>query len=513
MMSFLGDDASKQQAELTPAKRALLEKRLQGKSAAASGSQLPAITPEPHKLHEPFPLTDIQQAYWVGRSGAFELGNVSTHVYLELENDRLDLSRFELAWQRLIERHGMLRAVVDSDGRQRVLAEVPPYRLGVLDLSESEEAQVEAELETIRERMSHQVLPSDRWPLFEVRASRLRGGRIRLHVSIDILICDGWSLQLVLHELSLFYNNPDASLPKLDLSFRDYVLAEAKVAETELYSRSKQYWQERLPDLPSAPELPVSADAESLVKPRFVRRSGRLEREEWLLLKSRATRLGLTPANVLATAFAEVLGVWSKSQRFTLNLTLFNRLPLHPQVNEIVGDFTSLNLLAVDFSHAEGFIARALRLNRQLWQDLSHRYYGGMQVMRDLTRMRGGSSNVTMPVVFTSLINIGISGQSNSMLSTLGEVVYSISQTPQVWLDHQVLEQGGALIFNWDAVADLFPPSLLDEMFSAYRLLLARLAANDSAWHAPTHPLLPQSQLAARAAANQTGDPAPPDLL
>ena len=33
------------------------------------------------------------------------------------------------------------------------------------------------------------------------------------------------------------------------------------------------------------------------------------------------------------------------SPRFTLNLTLFNRLPLHPQVNELVGDFTSLELL------------------------------------------------------------------------------------------------------------------------------------------------------------------------
>ncbi|MEO0688243.1 MAG: phosphopantetheine-binding protein, partial [Cyanobacteria bacterium J06649_11] len=40
-------------------------------------SQLPKLVPDLNQRYEPFPLTDIQQAYWIGRNQAFELGNVS----------------------------------------------------------------------------------------------------------------------------------------------------------------------------------------------------------------------------------------------------------------------------------------------------------------------------------------------------------------------------------------------------------------------------------------------------
>lgn len=96
---------------------------------------LPSCTAAPAARHEPFPLTAIQQAYWMGRNPAFELGNISTHVYLEYEtSERLDVATLERAWQRLVERHDMLRAVIEPDGLQRVLKEVPAYRIALLDL-------------------------------------------------------------------------------------------------------------------------------------------------------------------------------------------------------------------------------------------------------------------------------------------------------------------------------------------------------------------------------------------
>src|SRR5262249_21358132 len=61
----------------------------------------PAAEPDPEGRFLPFPLTHLQQAFWVGRNAAVELGNVASHRYLEIEGD-LDLDRFELAWQLLI---------------------------------------------------------------------------------------------------------------------------------------------------------------------------------------------------------------------------------------------------------------------------------------------------------------------------------------------------------------------------------------------------------------------------
>ncbi|MGD2113927.1 MAG: AMP-binding protein, partial [Acidobacteriota bacterium] len=74
---------------------------------------------------EPFPLNDLQQAYWAGRGEDFDLGGVAAHVYLELDGRDVNLGRLERAWNRLIERHDVLRTVVLSEGTQRVLPEAP----------------------------------------------------------------------------------------------------------------------------------------------------------------------------------------------------------------------------------------------------------------------------------------------------------------------------------------------------------------------------------------------------
>ena len=493
---------------------------LRAGTAATLFAPLPTIVPAPADRYQLFPLTDIQQAYWIGRSASFELGNVATHAYLEFENTGLDLARFELAWQQLIERHDMLRAVVHPDGRQQILEHVPPYQIAVVDLRGKDSNAVAAELAAIREQMAHQVLPSDQWPLFEIRISRLDDQRCRLHFSLDILIGDAWSWQILIRELEHLYREPGIPLAPLELSFRDYVLAEAALHESDLYQRSLDYWRSRLPALPPAPELPLARNPASLSHPRFVRRSIRLKPDAWQQLKTRAARAGLTPSTALVTAFAQVLTAWSKSPRFTINLTLFHRLPLHPQVNDIVGDFTSLTMLAVDNTGQESFETLARRLQEQLGEDLDHRYVSGVRVLRELTRLQGGTQ-ATMPVVFTSILahpsdretvispHLDASNQDVSNLDILGDEVFSISQTPQVWLDHQVSEQGGRLVANWDAVEDLFPAGLLDDMFGAYCHLLHRLADEEETWRETTWQLVPPppAQLEQRSALNATTAP------
>jgi hypothetical protein len=67
---------------------------------------------------------------------------------------------------------------------------VPAYAIPVLDLRGQSPEAVNSQLEAIRESLSHQVLPLDRWPLLEIRASLVRDRRIRLHVSIDALCID-----------------------------------------------------------------------------------------------------------------------------------------------------------------------------------------------------------------------------------------------------------------------------------------------------------------------------------
>jgi amino acid adenylation domain-containing protein len=497
----------------TVADQAEVLTRLKGRDITNAQTHIswPRITPRPDQLSMPFPLTDVQQAYWIGRMAALELGNVARHFYVELECAALDLQRLSSAWQRVIERHAMLRAIVLPDGQQQILQHVPPYEIATLDLRGKPPAEVAARLEAIRQSMSHQMLATDRWPLFDLRATYLDDGQVRLHLSAEALMIDSGSWQILWRELSLLYYHPEIQPAPLELSFRDYVLAEIAFRASDAYRRSQDYWRDRLATLPPAPELPLLHHPASLTEPRFVRQRARLEVETWSCLKQKAARAGLTPSAVLLAAFAEILSTWSKQPRFTLNLTLFNRLPLHPQAGEILGDFTSLTLLEVDHSQPGSFVARARRLQERLWEDLDHRYVSGVHVLRELQRVRQGTLGAVMPVVFTSMLTQ--QQLTAPVPSPLGRVIYNISQTPQVWLDHQVFEQGGALHFNWDAVEELFPPGLLGDMFEAYERFLLRLVTSDESWSEVPRYLVPFTQLEQRARINATTGHQPQALL
>lgn len=58
----------------------------------------PVITLRPEDRYKPFPLTDIQLAYMIGRDNA-SLGasNVSSHVYFEMDTVDLDFERYQNA--------------------------------------------------------------------------------------------------------------------------------------------------------------------------------------------------------------------------------------------------------------------------------------------------------------------------------------------------------------------------------------------------------------------------------
>ncbi|WP_043947725.1 condensation domain-containing protein, partial [Ralstonia solanacearum] len=279
--------------------------------------------------------------------------------------------------------------------------------------------------------------------------------------------------------------------PPLDIGFRDYV---AHTAGRRPDDASIAYWQRRLDTLPPAPQLPLRQAPADIDTPRFVRLSAALPSAQWNALKERAGAASLTPSALLLAAYSAVLSAWSAQRALCVNLTLFDRQPVHPQIEQVLGDFTSLLLLA--WQPAHDWLASAQRLQQRLWQDLAHRDVSALWVMRQLAQ-RHGRATAEMPVVFTSAL--GFDHDRFLAQASWLKPRWGVSQTPQVWLDHQVYESEGELRFNWDAVEALFDPAHLRAMFAQYVALLERLATDASAWAMPLDVLVPRTgQAAAR---------------
>jgi pyochelin synthetase len=477
-----------------------------------AGSSSFTLVPDLQNIHEPFPLTDIQQAYWMGRKSDFVLGNISTNNYIELEKENLDVQKLQIAWHRVVGRHDMLRAVVLPDGQQKILRQVPPYEFKIYHLQDKNADEVKRKLTEISEQMSHQVMNPETWPLFDIRIS-LYQDKARIHIGIDYLFADASSMLLIFHEWYLFYSENDAGLTPFDISFRDYIIGQAKLKKSPLYQRTKNEWFKRLPTFPLAPGLALKKNPREIITPKFLRRSSGLSPEEWNTLKKKASKANLTPSGILLAAFSQVLAVFTNSDRFTVNLTLFDRNMVHPQVINLVGEFTSVVLVEVDYSKNESFIQKANRLQKRLLDDLDHRMVSGVEVLRELNRIRGENENTMMPIVFTSTLGFGSVGHDVLVMNKLGTLIYNMSQTPQVWLDHQVVELQGALIYNWDTVEELFHDGFIDDMFNTYNQFLKSLANDKLTWHEQKFDLVPAHQKKYREIINQTDSPISQHIL
>ncbi|GHD88932.1 non-ribosomal peptide synthetase [Streptomyces naganishii] len=474
-----------------------------GTLTRAEGHGPGTVPADPEHRYDPFPLTDVQRAYWLGRDPDFVLGGVASYWYWEFESDRVDLDRLEAAWNTLVRRHEMLRAVLDGDGGQRILPEVPHYRFAVTHTTAADHEEAVAALGG----MAQQVLDVTSWPLFDVRAVQRDDGRTVLGVGFDYVVLDALSIMTIFTELNALYADPRRELPPLELSFRDYLLA--RRTDPAAKARDEEYWLEAIEELPPAPALPTALDPERVGRPRFVRDEFRLDSATWARLRRRTADEALTASMVVAAAFAEVLAMWSAETSLTLNLTVFDRQDVHPQVNQVVGDFTSLLLLGHHSRPGSSWADTVRRLQEQAWKGIEHRNASTTWVLQQLAR-RSGGGQMLMPVVFTS--TLGVSAGFKDLSFGFGELRRGLSQSPQVALDCQVVERGGELCVNWDHVEGLYSPGVIPAALEAMRRLLVALA--DSDWSRPAPPIaLPEAQAAVRAVVNATAVTRPPRTL
>jgi pyochelin synthetase len=448
-----------------------------------------------------FPSSELQRAYAVGRTLAGQIGNIGCHVYHEYDATVLDLARLERAWNEVVRRHVALRAVLSPDLATLAAEDRPDYAIAVTDLRDADPKTAAVSLAEMRATLSHRVHDPTRWPLFDIRATLLPDGHTRLHLGIDLIAVDAASVVQVLREWELAYEG--AALPPVPAGFDEYACRAASHADGAAMAAAEAYWQRRIAaGLPPPPAMPLACNPAQIAAPRFRRRQGRLEAAPWTTLKRCAGAAGLTPSTLLCAAFAEILRRWSNQEAFSLTLTLFNRLPLLPAVEQMIGEFTSTLLLPVEPPADATFSARALALQARLREDLPHRVFSGLRVLR-AARMQGA------PVVFTSLLAQQALSGAGLPTAWLGTCAYSVSQTPQVWLDHQVMEEQGALVFTWDAVEALFPDGLLDAMFAALSGLLQALAADPTLLDAAAPVPLPENQRRRRERVNATAVPRP----
>lgn len=481
--------ASARIARLSPQQQQLLLDRVQQKTRAdQSQFAFPRIAVDKENLFQPFPLTESQEILWLGRSGVFELGACGTNLFMEIEFTDVptEFPRLvESALNRLVRRHAMLRAIVLADGNQKVLPTVPDYEVEVEDLTALDQADVAGKLGQRREEMKSYNGGLDSWPLFQMVAFQLPSEVIRLMARFEATVIDGSGRILLFRELIELMKRPDGRLPEITLTYRDYALASRKFVSHPLYESSRAYWHRRLANLPPAPAIEYRRTPRDHV-PRCVSRIIKLmELREWQLLKERAVARGITATALAARIFADALATETGAYSFTVGMIGSLHLPLHPEVDSIIGNFNTMSLLQVD-GGGSTFATRARRLQDRLTKDLDNRYYSGFQVLRELRR-QNPSPKVMLPVYFNSVLEYSspthkyweIAGNNSSLPYRMVELNLVL---PQVIVMFTVADTDGFLACKCQTLDEILPQGFAERIIENCKILLSSILRDQSSF-------------------------------
>lgn len=442
---------------------------------------------------EQIPLTDIQSAYYLGRTGGFAAGDIPCQVYLELDYDELDIDQANEAVNQVIKKHEMLRAVIEENGAQRILKSVPEYKMDYWEERNKTAAESD-EFETFRKKHVQWSSQIGKWPFFDIAVSTFSDKSV-LHLAMDFIIADWASVWILVQEFEKYYYGNKEISEEVNLTFREYVRLESEFKATSKYKSDKKYWNDRMNDFPGAPKIAV---CEENIKNTFTRKIFELDSDKWERFKKKALSYNCTPTVALLTIYGLCLSRWSENSRFGINVTMLNRMPLHEDVNKIIGDFTSVTLLETQTDDRNIFIENMKQVQAQLNADLDHNSYSGVKVLRDLSKVRG-QENSMYPLVFTG--SIGLGGGDGLHGRTGG---YGISQTPQVYIDCQAMDSDTGLRINWDIREGVFKEEVINALFDTFKNTISKLVEQEESWEASGAVKLPAYQLRTRENANNT---------
>ncbi|MGO9226809.1 amino acid adenylation domain-containing protein [Mycobacterium sp.] len=477
---------------------------LKAQLAAAKADVIAELTREtevlraPQDRFEPFPLTDVQAAYSVGRTSAFRWGGVGCHGYAEFAVDhtvaRPDAEQYRSAWRKVADAHDMLRCVVHPDGYQIIR---PDLSEGLAVHESSDSQHIARERARIADELRNRTYPLGEGPMYDI-AVTIGPEDTVVHVSVDLLIADFVSIFIVMTDFGRGLLDPGYSPAAVDFSFREYLLNLTRyrnsVAGSLRRQRDLDYWEARLDQLPppiSLPLLPIDQTGSAAeVAPTFSRRSMRLSAKQFAVFSRGATERGATASVAITAAFSSVLGRYGDRDHFLLTLTTMARHPFTPEVGRLVGDFTGTSVLEVDIRGQRTFAELLHAIGGRLFDDMDHASVGGVEVARMLARSdenRGEHS----PVVLTSTLgSVGMQDVSPDASFLRPIPGRGLSQTPQVLLDCQVFEIDGVLEVNWDTRDEVISAEVLDRAFADFRGALETLSADPLAWDRPLLPVV-----------------------
>ena len=342
-------DVTERRSGLSPAKQALLEKRL--RDASVPPAEPRGIPRRPDQ--DTSPLSFAQERFWY--LNQLEPGDpvYSRPMALRLTGV-LNTIVLEQALREISRRHEILRATFpDVEGQPvQVIAPVLPVSMPVVDLSDLDPSERQAQAKLRATEATQEPFNLARGSLWRGTLLRLGEEEHILRLVMHHIVFDAWSAQVFIKEFAALYEAFSAGdpspLPELPIQYADFAHWQRGQMQGEVLETQLSYWREKLADAPPMLDLPIDRPRPAIQTRRGTRESLTLPSSLVERLKALSHQEGATLFMTLLAAFGTLLYRYTGQDDIAIGSPIAGRSRV--ETEGLIGAFINTLVLRIDLS-------------------------------------------------------------------------------------------------------------------------------------------------------------------
>jgi amino acid adenylation domain-containing protein/thioester reductase-like protein len=398
---------------------------------------------------------------------------------LRLSGD-LDEGALERSFSEVVRRHESLRT-------RFVLQNGVPYQVvdppGVFTLHRSDLSaltSITQREQAIREVHRRELLyryDLSASPLFRAVLLKLGSRDYALFVTMHHIVSDGWSIGIIVRELSELYaadvRGEPSGLAELDVQYGDYAIWQRQWLEGEVSRDQLRYWSERLKGAPL--ELPLLTDRPRPAVESFKGAVFRFVVPAALTkaLNDLARQSGSTLFMVALAAYHLLLSRWSGEQDVVVGSPIAGRT--RPEIENLIGFFVNTLVLRTEVSEDLTFYQLLERVKEVTLGAYAHQDLPFEAMVKELRADR----NLTRQPVFQVMLSLENYPEERLELPGItwrwGDIDYV---TTHFDLTLYLNEGLGGISGIFEYATDLFDSQTIERMALHFRRLLEGVAAH-----------------------------------
>ena len=413
--------------------------------------------------------------------------NISSAYRLE---GSLVISALEQSLNALVDRHETLRTTFTSQDGQALQVIKPAYaqHIPMIDIRGLSDTMRDAHIEQLARQESQTPFDLATGPLLRARLLRVDEQSHVLLLTTHHIIFDGWSIDVLLRDLTSLYQarvqGEPALLPALPIQYADYALWQKQVLQGQVLQDHLTYWQQHLKGAPNLITLPPDRPRPTILTEAGAQQKMILPAPLYRALKTLSQQEGVTLFMTLLATFQVVFMRSSGQTDLVLGVPVANRS--RTEVEDLLGYFVNTLALRTDLSDNLSFHQLLMRVRDMTLQAFAHQDISFEQVIQSLQIERSASYTSLFQVMF-SMQNAAPGALQTGGLSW-GPIELA-STSAKFDLTFEVQEREDGLQIRIEYNTNLYDASTIERLLTHWQVLLDAIIKD------PTQPIESLSML------------------